>query len=151
MNRQKTVELVKKLSGRELDAAVAERVMGHVIHVDNGEGFCENCGEEMLEWKQIRHRQQGGVEPVETRCVPEYSESIEAAMQVVEKLWQMGWQVEMVNCHKPETLITENACWWYVRFINNENDMNNWSAEADLLPEAICHAALAAVESSGDK
>lgn len=77
-----------------------------------------------------------------------FSTSIEAAMQVIEKMWQTGWQVELTNNYKLNTAITENSCVWWVRFINNENDMDNWSDEADTLPEAICRAALKAVTNS---
>jgi hypothetical protein len=138
MNRQKTIEPVKKLSGRELDVAVAERAMAHMAHADNGEGFCENCGEEMLEWKQMRYRQQGGIEPVETRCVPEYSESIAAAMQVVERMRERDlmprlWAAQL----------------WNVEFWQVDLDVCEGSHSSELLPEAICRAALAAVESLG--
>jgi hypothetical protein len=139
MNRQKTIEPVEKLSGRELDAAVAESVMVHVVHVDNGEGFCENCGEEMLEWKQMRYRRQGGIEPVETRCVPEYSESIEAAMQVVERMREQGWSFAC-------TLYAGQFP--YASFCKGTVATSR-HAEADSLPVAICLAALAAVESLG--
>jgi len=37
-----------KLTGRSLDAAVAEKVMYHVIHEDDNEGWCKHCDEEMM-------------------------------------------------------------------------------------------------------
>jgi hypothetical protein len=78
---------------------------------------------------------------------PFYSIDIAAAFTIVEKMWPT-WQVEMVNCYKLHTLITDHVRIWYVRFIDNENDMNNWSAEADSLPEAICQAALKSIENT---
>jgi hypothetical protein len=142
MNRQKTIEPVEKLSGRELDAAVAERAMAHIAHADNGEGFCENCGEEMLEWKQMRYRQQGGIEPVEMRCVPEYSESIEAAMEVVEKMRRDHFRFACNDRCDPKS-----GEWW-AEFATLEYERGG-QASAGTLPEAVCRAALTAVESSG--
>lgn len=136
----------KELSGRELSALVAERVMGSVWD----ETRCRACGWPLAAFDD------GGctIESCSQRPYParradepaQYSSSIEAAMQVVEKMWQMGWQAELVNCYMLNTPIVENVCMWYVRFIDNKNDMNNWSAEANTLPEAICRAALAAIE-----
>lgn len=77
------------------------------------------------------------------------STSIEAAMEVVEKMWRSGWSIEIVNCGKIGTVATNRTAIWYVRFIEDENDMNNWSAEAETLPEAICRAALAALKAVG--
>lgn len=75
-----------------------------------------------------------------------YSTTIEAAMRVVEKMAQNGWQIEATNPHKLHTLVTDNIRIWCVRFINDENDLNNWSDDRDSLQEAICRAALKALE-----
>jgi hypothetical protein len=41
-------------AGREMDARVAEKVMGFDCkHVDDGEGWCQFCGEEMIEYSQM--------------------------------------------------------------------------------------------------
>ena len=45
----------QQLSGRALDAAIAEKVMDHVIHVDDNEGWCEHCGEEMMQYRVMQH------------------------------------------------------------------------------------------------
>lgn len=76
----------------------------------------------------------------------DYRDDLNDAMEVVEKMWHKGWQMESANRYKLNTPITENVCSWWVRFINNENDMDSWSGEADTLPTAICLAALAAIE-----
>lgn|ERR1051325_1469575 len=144
---------IKELSGRELDFAIAERVMGSLQnHKSSGwgrgradasgiytESHCAYCGtlrddSDLTWWSNSC-----------AESAPRYGESIEAAMRVVERMWESGWQVEMVNGHKLHTHIADNVSSWYVRFINNENDMNNWSAEADTPPLAICRAALTAV------
>jgi Phage ABA sandwich domain len=77
---------------------------------------------------------------------PPYSSDISAAMEVVEKMWEKGYQAEIVNHYKLNTLVADNVCIWWVRFINVENDMDNWSAESESLPEAICLAALATLK-----
>lgn len=129
-----------ELSGRNLDAAVAERIMGWA----NVESGCYTpIGQE---WCGDDPEGTGGFNRTGRKIIPRYSERIADAMEVVEKMWQADWQVEMVNGHKLNTLITDNVQIWYVRFINNENDMDNWSAEAATLPEAICRTALAALE-----
>lgn len=125
-------------SGRQLDKFVAERVMGwtdcvYLPRPDYFAGFPPMSEEA----KRFHVR----------TVVPRYSESIEAAMLVVEKMWQKGWQMEAANHYTLGTLISQNSCSWWVRFINQNNDLNNWSAEGETLSEAICLAALKAMES----
>lgn len=122
----------EKLSGRDLDAAVAERVMGWQRQPDYNYWMSFPAGESF------------SLHALIATWSP--SESIEAAMQVVEKMWQLGWSIEMANGGKLGTLATARIVSWYVRFVEDENDLNNWSAEAETLPEAICRAALRAVE-----
>jgi|ERR1043165_4103033 hypothetical protein len=133
----------KELSGRLLDIAIAERVMRWPRRDRDDDRNYEdtyfsayNDGGQIVVFR-------GGSQRSAERWSP--AQNIEAAMQVVERMWESGWQVEMVNGHKLHTHIADNVSSWYVRFINNENDMNNWSAEADTLPLAICRAALTAV------
>src|ERR1043166_22368 len=144
-----------QLSGREPELEVAKRLFGfRWFHCDVANGVERNqfCSAAQAEtWRALNWTLTGIDGPRadqfnDDTAAPRFSESIEAAMQVVEKMWQTGWQMECANAHKLNTPVTENVCWWYVRFINNENDMNNWSAEAETLPEAICRAALAAID-----
>jgi hypothetical protein len=65
-----------------------------------------------------------------------YSSSIEAAMRVVDKMRERDWYVEIAN------MSTE----WFVNFIYDINERIDCPAQARLLPEAICRAALAAIE-----
>jgi hypothetical protein len=104
---------------RELDAQVAEQVMG---------------------WRNISNAYVinglGGDDPAQPnrgiQRVPRYSESIEAAMEVVEKL---GRRVDI-------QFFPGHISQWRVMFINPTEE----GAWAVTLPEAICRAALAAVK-----
>ena len=120
---------------RELNVAVAERVMGRCFHVwgtpNNGLLWtCTKCG--------ITEGAAGG--PLN----PRYSDEIAAAWQVVEKMREQGWWA-VVRFYDPDT---------------DENPAHRWDAHfgryedvgsvvrirfADTAPEAICLAALAAV------
>jgi hypothetical protein len=115
-------ESTKELSGEELDRAVAERVMGNTLpevwsdptvgpsHGDPG-GY------------------RIGVRP--------YSSSIEAAMQVVEKMRERHWCISILNqFHEGPR--------WYASFEAVEREAY---ASDDSLPTAICRAALAAIGS----
>lgn len=132
-----------EISGRELDAAVAGHVMGwrEAEHPER-----HGTGQWMSEYAYPVYYKQNGQYIESGSFMP--SEEIEAAMQVVEKMWRTGWQMESANGYKLHTRIVDNVCSWYVRFINNESDMDNWSAEADTLPLAICKAALKAIQNS---
>lgn len=146
----------ERLSGRELDAEIHVRVMGFPLESKLvGDGASKEtalrCEPENAAWRVRSEADKywdrfspDGSERVV--IAPHYSESIEAAMAVVEKMAQLGWQIEMVNAHKLHTLVTDNSRIWYVRLINDENDLNNWSEERESLPEAISRAALKALE-----
>lgn len=186
---------IEKLRGRELDVAVAERVMGltllgtaacdvdpecgrleivpldepqsgtvvepvflrrcycanyPIVHVEYPDGPFKHIEIEANARNQAEHRMDLDRWGHSRACLditPRYSSSIEAAKEVVNKMWQLGWQIEMANGYKLYTMVSENVCSWWVRFSNNENDMENWSADADSLEKAICLAALKTLES----
>lgn len=134
-----TADLQSGLAGRELDAAVAERVMVGVGHVDDGDGFCARCHQEMMEWRIMRFKQQGGNPPAETPCVPEYSTDIAAAWLIIEHLQRHGCMVS-VNAS------SELGKWWGVVYPTSGGYFE--SDTCDSPAEAICHAALQATKSS---
>ena len=110
-------ESTKELSGRELDAATAERVMGweRVMlfdHAFNPVWLSDTTREMYTTGTQVPYlvppgRMQDGANEVGAREVingltiggdqdlPRYSESIEAAMQVVEKMRERGWSFDI--------------------------------------------------------
>lgn len=136
----------QELSGRELDAAIAERVMGHVWD----ESRCRACG-----WP-IGSFEDGGctIESCSMRPYPvrradtpsDYSSSIGAAMEVVEKMRQSGWHVEISDdCERMDTA-------WFVEFTRStDTHLHTGDAGAETLPETICRAALEAIETNATR
>lgn len=69
--------------------------------------------------------------------VPRYSSSVEAAMQVVQKMDEQKWCVWIISQSRKGPK-------WAVSFEAKDSDEGN--AAGDSLPEAICRAALSAIE-----
>ena len=113
-----TREEIERLEGRELDAAVAEHVMG--LSVSNGRVFSHYEEDEF-----------GEVSAVWVR-VPRYCSDIAAAWQVIERMWDLGWYVDMGH-YEDE---------WEVAFYNGLQRYEDcgWPPAA-----VICRAALLAV------
>lgn len=116
---------MEKLSGRELDAAVAERVMNIMCNCErtpDGSKWCRRHGTD------------------ERVGAPFYSSSIEAAMMVVEKLRSQGYQFVLSNRLNNQIWQVDLSLW--------EDGVNyttkRWQAFADTLPLAICRVALTA-------
>lgn len=113
---------------RELDAQVAERIMGWLppSHADTvamrGRQFMSHSTYDGLYLSPLG----------EIRQVPRYSSDIAAAMEVVERLQIDGYDVEMLG-HDG----------WYVVF--RETHAPTPKTFGATLPEAICRAALKAV------
>jgi len=136
--------MAEQLSGRELDAAIAVRLFSfdwwRSTVTKRRALFAEG---KQPEW--FKYRATGG----ETLCVdwdvsvPRFSESLEAAMQVVEKMRALGWQAILVLGRKLGTRAVDNDPIWYAEF--SDDSCNEASAESESLPEAICRAALAAI------
>lgn len=105
---------------RQIDAEVAERVMGWRTHkVTENVWYMPNDQNSLHkdEWKP--------------------SEDIAFAMQVVEKLYTDHWDVTIYR-----SVVVEDD--WSVEFVRLEEDFKprNGTAFAKSLPEAICKAAL---------
>lgn len=154
----------KELSGKDLDAAVAERVMGWIWLSRAGQGSAwlfppdskdVDTGEQGMFGEPIIERsywphfngaivgpfiEYDGKSQKNESYVPHYSESIEAAMQVVEKLRDKknDRYCEMTNIDGP----------WEAMFWQGATPLGK--RQSDSLPEAICRAALAAIGSKPD-
>lgn len=113
-----------QLSGRDLDAAVAERVFSWE-RMPNATALAPYAYK----------RPDGHV--VHPYSAPNYSESIETAMQVVDKMRAQGWSFA---CTLYEGKLP------YASFCKG-TAASSRNAEAESLPEAICRAALKAVKS----
>lgn len=114
-------ELIEQLSGEELDAAIAIKVMGHTLP----EAWADSS-------VGPSHGDPGGYR----MGVRPYSKAIEAAMEVVEKMRKQGWNISMNTWHEDDAI-------WEVEF---RYDDRCWHTYADSLPFAICRCALAAIE-----
>lgn len=129
-------ESTKEPSGRELDVAVAERVMGQPVPpiVPDCCLLVDKIPEPNTAWNHVHYYERG--DECEWEPLP-FSESIEAAMRVVEKMQEQDFSVNL-NAEP-------NDQWWVV-FSNIDGDMQEDSF-SETLPEAICRAALAVVGS----
>lgn len=147
--------VAKEISDRELDALVAE-ASELPIHYYSAEGWHSHQGDHgwlgdaanypHLTAEPDRSRFLYWATPRDNGVEWKPSTDIASAMLVVEKMRERGWQVEIVSGYKTGSLIADNIGIWWVRFINNDDDMDNWSAENESLPRAICEAALATVK-----
>lgn len=120
------------LAGRELDTAVAERVMGEPKPTITGD--CEdpiNDRRISSVWLHVHYYERGDECEVEARP---FSTDIAAAMEVVEKLLALDYEFDLMK-EGDERLVC----------VMNPAGAQFWQPGA--LPEAICRAALAAVES----
>lgn len=119
-----------QLSGAELDRAIAERLMG----------WERMPGQTALAPFAYK-RPDGHI--VHPYSAPNYSGSIEAAMQVIEKMNADGWSVVMSN--DDERAMKQ----WFVEFDKStKTHLITGMGDRDSLAEAICIAALAAIEGS---
>src|SRR5688500_14998111 len=126
-----------QLSGRELSKAVAEKVFG-ISKIFTP----ADCASGSMyfgpsrEYAYIPSGKSPRTHMIDAKPVPYFSESIEAAMQIVEKMREQGWSFA---CTLYEgKLPYASFCKGTVKSSRN--------AEADSLPTAICLAALAAIE-----
>lgn len=139
---------------RELDVKVAEQVMGEVMaHSPCGDGLTRSsveygptlaaCDAAIRESYKTHVANGMRLWPAEY-CGPEYSADIAAAFQVVEA---MRGKKFSFRCDDNLTALP-----WYVGFRNDDPSPiagKDFEAEAPTLPEAICLAALRAIEASG--
>lgn len=133
--------MADQLSGRELDAAVAERVMGWtVIRVPDRPNRFDSIPADRFPvfamWAEggtALYESQHDIRSFDFRP----SESIEAAMRAVTKLSEKGCSVTMSSGD------TRTDKEWFVEFITGDQRfLYTGEAASDCLPEAICLAAL---------
>lgn len=140
------------IEGRELDALVAERVMGWGWQASYKSGkrwFAppEHCGDLGSEHpatmkEEPEHPWWLTAEPTENIwVVPYYSTDISAAWTVLQKF------CDEESANYPQDVLVEwNGFHWFC-YVNTEQMLNpELQGKADTAPEAICRAALKAVE-----
>jgi len=121
---------VEKVAGRELDTLVAEKVMGSLRPTEPG----LFCGEPSDDGKWWWESYQGDTD-ISKWAPPEYSTSISAAWEVVEKLLHIGLDFTIDSGRDRTTGEVFHSC--------RIDDIN--LTYADTAPHAICLAALKAV------
>lgn len=135
-------ERAEALTGRDLDAAVAERVMGWTIAPEGNRWRVSATGEYINSWCVDSPNLADLDSDVDDRlygryAMPSYSTDIAAAMQVVEKMQERGFRIFIRDY---EGVIT-----WEVKFASVKGP--SYEASGNDLPEAICRAALQAIDS----
>ena len=129
-----TLEEIEKLeAGREMDALIAQRVMGWNLRMSTGMGLVGDFPDD----KPVTGRTY--------REIPRYSEDIAAAFQVVERMTSApyAWYVETVNL-KADGFVWRAVYW-------GGYDIEHcvyFTSENKSLPIAICRAALLAMEAA---
>ena len=121
-------------AGREMDALVAEKIMG-LVPCQND---CHKIGSPRY-LPGLCHAQPDS--PDEGGETAQYSTSISAAWEVVEKMWDRGYMADVYQSDCEGT--------WSAEFLP-KNDMDSAGVEwggsmAPTAPLAICRAALKAV------
>ena len=114
-------------AGRELDALIAEKVMGLSVHKRRIPSILDD-------FYYIKHH----LSALEDCLVPHYSTKIADAWLVVEEMQAEGW-FGSVNITSWKTMP------WNVRFWSEHNEKKGYYS-TDTAPLAICLAALKAIE-----
>jgi len=129
-------------AGREMDALIAEKVMGFRREKTPPDYNGEYGGEDILVPISIDH--ENFIYPPKgkialTYFVPNYSTDIATAWSVAEKMHSLS-------------VYRENNQWWSWFFDGyNDDKIIYGKASADTAPEAICRAALMAVGSVNNR
>lgn len=126
--------------GRELDALVAEKVMGLVVDLDNSKYFdgtqVATRKEDFGAIGEAVQTISGVYHPRLSWPLPHYSTDIAAAWEVVERLSAENWIFDLLEgAH-------EGASPWRAHFMREGERSNGYG---DSAPHAICLAALKAV------
>lgn len=128
---------------RELDAEVLKSVMGWSWD----ESICEVCGWPLdADVPSACRINNCSVRPrpavtAKEKSIAHYSTDIAAAMEVVGKMCERGWRVSL-NTHAIEPSWSTEMFYW------EGNNCRREHAESNSLPEAICRAALSAIQVS---
>ena len=133
------------MTNREIDALIAEKVMGWVkktitLAVKNKEGYVQSWEETCLVNPKfpdvdLLHRLEFSEDQSDKQKMPYYSTSISDAWEVVEKMKR----------HFPSIVYNSsdsNSSMWNISFWKDEFGGESWDAIAETAPRAICLAAL---------
>ncbi len=120
--------------GKKLDALVAEKVMGWKrIPIDPS-----RYG---IDWMWDKKE---GCLLIDSQECPKYSTDISAAWQVVEKMFQDAWSIQIEGSELIDSRLGHGG--FDVRFNCKCGARGRFDAEGDTLPVAVCLAALKTVK-----
>jgi hypothetical protein len=141
MNTPLTREIIEKATGRELDALVAEHVMGwRWMEIRSRHLAVLAEPEESYEDEQWRFAT-ADAKPARDalRNVPAYSTTGDGMLLVMNQMAELGFTLEVSKWHRGEALAR------VVRFDNVHDELVYLAMENCGVPEAACRAALLAV------
>jgi len=126
-------EILAMEPGNKLDALIAEKIIGFKIYQGHGKKY---------------------IDGLSISAIPEYSKSIAAAWEVVEKMYELGFKyciniLDDWRFEKP----TQHCCFAESDYTDGLyiKDSNCFHAYGDTTAEVVCKAALLAVgEASND-
>lgn len=128
-------------AGRELDAKIAEQVMGWEdvqsgCYTPTGQEWCGTRRDDPGPWGTYRH------------FVPRYSTQIAAAWEVVTHLETQGFRLANLRCPHPDMRYDQGL--WAANFVRDEFREGRWQTDlcedgwGETPTEALCLAALCA-------
>ena len=121
--------------GRELDALVAEKVMGQTVRLADDMGVDHDEGDFFVNKPDSKEPRWGHM-----LGLPHYSTDIAAAWAVVEKMQGLGWTFQVDDVGFNDS--TEGK--WRVVLTEETKGHDYHPADGDTAPHAICLAALKA-------
>jgi hypothetical protein len=110
-------------AGLDLDAAIARRVFGAPERTPNAWGYLEHGRQHVTKRPRPLY--------------PPYSTDMAAAWRVVEHFAADGWNISLGKGH--------GTAEWFANLYHPDDHPNDYEADADTMPLAICRAALAAL------
>jgi hypothetical protein len=125
---------------RELDALVAEKVMGLEVYVSK-EAWFQARMPHMMEWSEVvQYPAYWNAKHESALCVERYSTDIAVGYYVVEHMRQQGYFLRLIDCDLGGTRDGIAA-----RFYRYPDSVTIRDTRAENDAEAICKAALLAV------
>ena len=130
------------MTPQEINAAVAEKVMGEVQPEVSADTDDQSVTINQLVWRRSTTGYENGDEPIWE--APNFCGDIAQSWRVVEKLMADGWTVTLAP-RQFEKFPEDRFKFYGVRFVGDPQKMESFSDHADSAPMAICLAALKAV------
>lgn len=135
--------------GRELDALVAEKVMGYerwtCADYSHKQSVLFRPGTKMAHWTRVGN--EIPLDPNGGHMMPHYSADIGHAWMVVDRIREIVAYQKLTQAYSFQLCQTGRPGDWFCSFVINEGDFSTQASADDVAtaPHAICLAALKAV------